>query len=601
MKSFSLSAVILSLAGFSAFAQLSNGGIPESLKFNIDANSAGSNMRYVLPDWNTFIQQKDKEEKNGLLQPYQFGMPVSTNISFPESGSITTLENGVSIWRAQIQIAGAPAIGLYYDKFHLPDGVQLFLSNNNSNQILGAYTSTNNFENGMFANEAVQGDIVNIELDIAPGINLNEIQLHVNTALVYFRSYEYLNKYKYTQNTLIPLGLDTVGLDGSSSVCMINALCPLGNNYEKQRKATVQMLSLVGMCTATLINNTGNTPANCKHYMLAATHCDHNNDTSGSFFSQMLVRFNFEKEQCQGGALATVHTIVGSNFVAKADYHEMNPPVINGDFLLMELKENIPSSWDAYMAGWNRATTVPATLTYPQKYISFNHPAADVKKVLSSNHIEPDGEAGGSLGPGTHWVISPIDSGGAAPGTSGSGLFDGSGRLIGMASVGGNFDDNCATNANGGTALFGKLVEYAKFSLAWDYSVDGNYTFRKLKPWLDPANTGAVTIDAIKADCSDANNATKIGNAPMELDNNINIYPNPTSTGIVTIRTNFVNPTSLNMELFNTAGARLQSLYLKNIDNGAYLLDLSHYANGMYLIKFNDGANTVSKKIMVAK
>ncbi|RYE37332.1 MAG: hypothetical protein EOP21_14255, partial [Hyphomicrobiales bacterium] len=211
--------------------------------------------------------------------------------------------------RSQGATRKAPAIGLYYDAFQLPAGVQFYLSNANGRQVVGAYTEANNSADGLFANEAVQGEVVNLELDIAPAVDLRTIKLHVDKAMVYFRSYEHLNVYRGT--TRDP---DPYDLEGSSSTCMINSKCPLGVNYPNQRKASLQVLvrtaggDLLGSCSGTMINNTGNTTAACKQYVLTATHCEDNNSTSNNTFSQFLFRFNFEKAACTGGAAATVNT-----------------------------------------------------------------------------------------------------------------------------------------------------------------------------------------------------------------------------------------------------------------------------------------------------
>jgi len=604
MKKICLSIFATAALGFAAKAQLSNGGLPQSMLSALKETGYVPTQNYDLPDWNSFIAKNDAEERNGSPRPYKVGLSVNTDLSFPESGTFITTDKGTKIWRSRIQIQGAPAMGFYYDKFQLPEGVQLFLSNDNGNQVLGAYTSSNNSEDHLFANEAVLGNEVNIELNISPEVDLNDIQLHMNRVLVYFRSYEYLNKYKSSDGTKQkPTDPDPFGLEGSSSTCEINAICPLGQNYPKQRKSTVQLIFQEGLCSATLINNTGNTTTSCKNYVLTATHCEINNDTSGIAYSQLLVRFNFEKAQCTGGAAATVNTLVGVNFRARANYIETTQPHINGDFLLVQLKNNIPASWDAYQAGWNRATTMPATLTYPKRYIGFHHPAGDVKKVSASDAISPNGQAGGSLGNGTHWLINQVDSGGIEGGTSGSGLFDGDGRLIGIASVAGNPDANCNVNAHGDEASFLKTVDYAKLSLAWDYSLDGVFNNRMLKPWLDPTNSGVMSLDAIKSNCSDYTPPTPTGitNNNASFENSISIYPNPTTSGIITAKINFATASDVDMEIFNIAGAKQGNYHLKNILNGAYTFDLSNYANGMYLIRFSDGDSFTTKKIMLTK
>jgi hypothetical protein len=601
MKKIYVSLLLLASLGYTANAQISEARLPQSMLSQIGEQYIPQ-AKFALPDWKTAKERFEKEESNGFSRPFLFGLPVATNLSFPASGTLVTLPDGTQVWRAKVKIEGAPAMGFYYDKFELPEGVSYFLSNENGKHILGAYTSKNNSDDQLFANEAVQGELVNLELNIEPGVNLSDIKLHIDKVLVYFRSYEYLNQYLITDNDLgKPTDVDNLHLEGSGSTCGINAICPLGVNYPVARKSTVQTVYIDGLCSATMVNNTGNTTANCKQYLLTATHCEGSNSTTNTTYSQMLIRYNFEKKQCVSGPAAQVNTLTGAFFRARSNYVETNPPTINGDFLLLEVKDKIPDTWDVYFAGWNKSATVPATLTYPKRYIGFHHPAGDVKKVSVSNDISPDGEAGGSMGPGTHWQIFPIDSGGVEGGSSGSGLFDGEGRLIGIASVAGNPNPACtATGQIGGDpANFYRFVDYSKLSLDWDYSLDGTDNFRQLKPWLDPANSGVVTLDAVKSNCTSTGSGitTRENNV---LDNAIAIAPNPTTNGKITATVNFSEPAPLIVEIYNIAGAKQATYNVGKALRGTYTFDLSGYANGMYLLKFNNGNAIATKKVMLA-
>lgn len=593
--------MLLASLGYSATAQISEARLPQSMLAQIREQYIPL-TKYALPDWKTAKDGFEKEEANGFSRPFLFGLPVATDLSFPASGTLVTLPNGKQVWRAQVKIEGAPAMGFYYNKFELPKGVSYFLSNENGRHILGAYTSENNSEDLLFANEAVQGELVTLELDIDPGVNLSDIKLHIDRILVYFRSYEYLNQYLIDDKDLgKPTDVDDLHLEGGGSACGINAICPLGVNYPMARKATVQTIYLTGsLCSGTMVNSVGNSEANCKQYLLTATHCEPDNRTGTTPFSQMLIRYNFEKKQCGSGPAAQVNTLTGANFKARANYIETATPEIDGDFLLLEVKTKIPASWDVYFAGWNRATTMPASLTYPKRYIGFHHPAGDIKKVSVSNDISPDGEAGGSLGPGTHWQIYPVDSGGVEGGSSGSGLFDGEGRLIGIASVAGDPDPGCtATGQPGGSAAFFRYVQYSKLSLDWDYSLDGPDNSRKLQPWLDPNNSGVITIDPVKSTCATAGSGITTQENNL-LDNAIAIAPNPATSGKITATVNFSEPAPLIVDIYNIAGAKQATYNVGKVSKGTYTFDLSGYANGMYLLKFNNGNAIATKKVMLA-
>ncbi|KAA5536430.1 T9SS type A sorting domain-containing protein [Taibaiella lutea] len=603
MKRLSLTASLFISASLS-FAQISSGGFPLSIKEKLNPVQAAIHS-YEVPDWQKAIRENKLKADKGLVTPYVIGLFTNTDIGFPESGSFTYLPDGKKIWKADINIDGAPGIGLYYDRFHLPEGVKYYISNESGKQVLGAYTKANN-QDGAFANEAIQGHIAHLELDIDADVAMDDINLHIEKALVYYASIDYLSRYENTAAKPTDGDPDPYNLEGHSSTCEINATCPQGANYAIQRKATVQLIipldssGQAGVCSGALINNTGNTPASCTPYILTATHCDlaNNSNVDAIPFRYMLIRFNFEKESCNSTVPATVSTLNGVNLVARANYVNGAEPHINGDFMLLKPKAAIPDSWDAYLNGWNRSATMPAHLNPPQKYIGFHHAAADIKKLYTDQDIDPDGEAGGSDGPGTHWAITSIDTGGIEQGSSGSSLFDKDGYTIGIASVAGDPDNNCAINSKGGQAFYMKYAAFSKISYDWDYSIDGDSAYRKLKPWLDPVNTGAITLNPVKANCNVP--ATGVTQAKgKDLNGSINIYPNPNTTGIVNIAFNFAEQRNIQLEIYSITGTLLKKIQLSHVAKDNYFIDLSAFSNGMYLLKFSDGNTSDTQKIML--
>lgn len=600
MKRLCLSLGFFAACGITVHAQLGKGGLPESVQLRNIEQYVPVNPA-VLPDWKSFQQKEKNDAAAGISKPLTVALFTPTDISFPASGSIVTLDNGKRIWRSRVVISQAPAIGFYYDQFRLPEGVKLFVSNAGGTQTLGAFTSENNAEGGMFANEAVQGGTVNLEMDIEPGVNLSDIRFHINRAAVYFRSYEYLNQYADMQ-TLTASAIDSA-LDGGSSVCMINAICPQGSNYATQRRAVAQELFVeddgVGVCTGTMINNTGNTTASCKQYLLTASHCNPTSDTLSSKFDQTLVRFNFERAVCTGGVIPEGQTLSGVNFVARGMYAAPSPQDIKGDFLLFELRQSIPTSWNVNLAGWNKDANIALTAASPKKFIGFHHPSGDTKKVSASQSIE-------SVTVGvanSHWGTQ-LTEGYAAQGSSGSALFDGDGRLIGMLSIGGpsQVPASCNVSVHGDAIDAMNVLAYSKLAFDWDYTLDGNNQRRKLKPWLDPANTGAVTINAVKSNCTAlSGSGTSISTIDNELANSISVYPNPSTTGKVTAQINLQETADLTADVYDITGKKQQSLKLPKVRSGAFNIDLSTYANGMYIINFSNGSATTAKKVMLSR
>lgn len=591
------------VAGFSAQAQLSEGGIPAGMQNNLKDQYVPL-QTYALPDWNSAIKKSETEEAEGKPQPYLIALFTAANVRFPSSGTFAKTENGTRVWRTQIKVDGAKAMGFYYDQFNLPKGVKLYISNANGNQILGAFSSNNNTPEKTFANEAVQGSVVNLEMDIAPGVNTDEINMHIDRVAVYFRSIEHLAQYIDLQKIDQFDSLFT----GSSSICMINAICPEGVNYPNQRKASFQTLIPVGQglgaCSATMINNTGNTGSTCKQYFVLATHCDGDNSTASSHFDQWLLRYNFQQAACSpGSAIPQSNTMLGANFVARANYDESAPiDNLKGDFLLLEARQAIPTAWDVVLSGWNRDPNHAVTVALPKKFIGFHHPAGDVKKTSSAQEMEGTSLNGSPVEPTTHWGLL-LNSGLVAGGSSGSGLFDGDGYLIGIASVAGQAfaPDSCGVNAAGGQANPFDFIAYSKFAFDWDYSLDGTANNRKLKPWLDPINSGVVTLNPVKSNCTSLGGGTGISINNNTLDNSISIYPNPSTSGLVNLKINLASVSDMTMDIYDITGKKLRSFQLKDIRTGVYTIDLSQYANGIYMLKCSDGNSVSSKKIMLSK
>lgn len=607
MKRILLCLIMATVTGWTAQAQLSEGGIPLSAQSTLK-NQYVPVSSYALPDWKPAITKIEADEARGKAQPYMMALFTPTNVSFPGSGSFVKTDNGHQIWRAQVRIDGAKALGFYYDKFQLPKGVNMYITNANGFQILGAYTSNNNSPSKTFVNEAVQGSTVTIEMDIAPGVNQADIEMHIDRAAVYFRGIEYLAQYTIDPAKLHEIDhIDTL-LTGGSSVCMINAICPQGANYANQRMATMQTLipvgtQGVGACSATMINNTGNTGSTCKQYLLLATHCDQANGSTSEHFDQIILRYNFAQATCTGTTIPSSNTLIGANFIARASYDESAPIAnIKGDFLLLEARSSVPASWNVVLAGWNKDPNLATSATLPKKFIGFHHPDADVKKVSTTQQIEGV-SLDGTTANATHWGLL-TNEGLVSTGSSGSGLFDGDGYLVGIASVAGpnNLSQACTLNAAGttvaGTANF---VAYSKLAYDWDYAIDGTANNRKLKPWLDPANTGVVKLGPVKSNCTALDGGTGISINNNALDNSISIYPNPSVSGIVQVKINLASASNLTMELYDVTGKKLRTYPLSNVRSGTYTIDLSQYSNGIYLLKCSDGTSVTSKKIMLSK
>jgi len=567
-------------------AQISEKGTPLS----VSQEAALSSQQYIpsiqvqLPDIRK--TKKSKQTKIEVLKPVLIGALSNVDIDFSNSGSTVVLPDGSKVWRLQINMPGAPALGLYYDQFYVPQGVRYFLYNSNKKQLLGAYTTNSNPDGGQWATEKVQGSSIILEMDIDAGVDISTIKFHINKVCDFYAGISYLDAYadeniaaKTTAGPYYPFN--------GSSPCEINAICSVGDSFPEQRKATVNIEYVLGSSVAagssTLINNTR---GDCTPYLLTASHVEGTNSTADSTFAQWLFYFNYEAPTCTyTGTRPVPQTMTGATFISRAAYFGVDELV--GDFLLVKLKTNVPASYGAYFAGWDLDTTVTSGI-----FTGFHHPAGDIKKVSVTDSIFNSAVISGSTTP-THWGLY-WNQGGCEEGSSGSGLFNAHGRLIGMLSAGGPLPAEPCTDTNFvGDEMFDAVV-YSKLSRDWLYSYETPSTpASRLKDWLDPDNTGVTHLDARAADC-----AATAAVPQIETADNISIYPNPTN-GVTYATVALRTPSDMKISVYNIIGDKLYEQDLTNVLNGKFKIDLNDYANGMYIISVSSDKTSTIKKIIL--
>lgn len=619
---------VLALAGtgLNVNAQISQGGIPLSIQDKVALNNVPVSS-YMSPDWDAFLaSEKGLTPEQQFSRPFIVALSAAADFGFPQSGQMEVTGNGYRIWHGIISVANAPAIGLGFDQYTLPKGVKLFVTNENKKQVAGAFDASNNDPSGLFVVDAIQGAKVFVELNIAPGVNIDDIKLHIDKAIVYHRAIEHLKSYLITgESTLDQYDSQ---LNGLSSVCMINAICATGNYVTNPRKATVQTLSIgaggqVGLCSGTLVNNAGNTAGGtCKPYIATATHCETTGatDNTSSKFAQLLVRFNFERPDCAGAQATNGLSMTGVNLIARSAFQEAwadqnNTSAIfnmKGDFMLYELKNAIPASYGAVLSGWKRQDAdVQTTAAAGKKFYGFHHPVGDNKKMTSAASVAsytwPNQQPNPS---GTRWFMQPTE-GYASPGSSGSGLFDGDGYWTGIASVAGQVGTipaNCNNAAAGGTSQGPPMnaILYQKASHAWEYNENGVAGANSLKPFLDPANTGVAKVNSVNATtCTSLTSgggtegSVSISREDEALNANVSVFPNPSNDGKVQLQFNLKAAADLHITVVDVAGRVVYETRIRDARNGIKNMDLQNVANGLYVVKIATASGFAGKKLFV--
>ncbi len=419
----------------SSFAQLSQGGTPPSFSRTLTAGLDTRQMPSI--DVEQYLVEDSIDQSLGGI-PFRFGAEIEVDFGLQNAGEWTTLSGGDRIWRLKVTSEGAYSINLIFDRYKLPPGAKLFIYNQDRSEILGAFTDLNNKRHGMLGTAPVPGD--NIILEYFEPANAEfPGEVHLKTVVHAYRNI---------------FGKDAQGF-GHSGSCNNNVNCPVGDNWQDDKKAVAMILTQGGsrICSGSLINNV---EQDLTPYFLTANHCLGGDAT-------WVFMFHYESPTCSNVDGPLNYTLSGSTRLANSS---------TSDFALLLIDEDPPEEWDLYWAGWNREDSPSPQST------AIHHPSGDIKKisfdydpVTSTNYLSTTGT--------THWRVGQWEDGTTEGGSSGSPLFDNNHRIVGQL--------------HGGYASCTSITAdwYGKFSMSWD----GSASNRRLKDWLDPENTGVMVLD----------------------------------------------------------------------------------------------------------
>jgi PKD repeat protein len=428
-------------------AQISYGGTPlfktGSLKSDLP--------KIYLPEFNlsSSISAQDYSSGENHIKNAQYAYKYEVAYNTENSGLWDTLAEGRRVWRISISSEGAYSLGLNFSKFRIPAGGQVFVYNNQTDRVLGAYTEQSNKESNRFAVEPLEGDEIVVEY-IEPLQPEFTVELEIDAVL-----HDYKNVFNRLEGEESDLK--------SSGSCNVNINCSEGDDWQTEKKAVCHILYGGYMASGAMINNTS---LDGSPYFLTAHHVIDSEDEA----EVAIFYFNYEAEDCDSSEGSKSQSVSGSSLLATSD---------NLDFTLLELSTMPPSSYSPYYLGWDRSGNVPTNT------ICIHHPSGDVKKI-SGDYDEPltdtytDSEY--SFDTDTHWRIAEWDYGTTEGGSSGSPLLDENHRLVGDLTGG---EASCSNSVND---------YYAKFSASWaNYSASDE----QLKYWLDPLDSGVETLDGI--------------------------------------------------------------------------------------------------------
>ncbi len=389
------------------------------------------------------VQEEDAAREAAGLAP-RFAVANKVSITPATDGLWEKLNGDNLVWRLRVSSPDALSLNLGFSKYHMPAEGRMVIYSADMKQLLKPYTARDNSRDGELWTAIVTGDELVVEVTI-PASAKDELELELANINVGYRLF----------------GEDKNLRSGS---CNVDVVCAVGDDWWDEIPA-VGMYTVGGVetCTGALINNTANdqTP-----YFLTAYHCE----VTSSNDQSVVVYWNYETSSC-GGSPDGSRSDYQSGAIFRARYAA-------SDFCLLELVEDPDPAFGLTFAGWDRSGDEASTA------IAIHHPSCDEKRI--SFEYDPTSTTTylqtSVPGDGTHYRITDWDVGTTEHGSSGSPLFNQDHQVIGQL--------------HGGYAACGNDDSdwYGKISVSWN---GGGSAASRLRDWLDPISSGAVTLDTL--------------------------------------------------------------------------------------------------------
>lgn len=511
----SLTAPLLFLS-LSAAAQISFGGEP----YGLGRAYLPAAPLHVMPavDAAALMAEDAQRAEQGIKGPFRFGFNHHPDITSTSNGIWTTLPNGDAVWRVAIECPGAFSINFEFNDYIVPDGGQVFVYND-LGETLGAFTAESNPGHTILGVTQLPGDRITIEY-VEPAAVRGEGFLRIGQVTHAYRD----------------LFRSMKGL-GDSGSCNNNVICPVGDPWRDQIRS-VAMITVggSGICTGQLINNCNNdgTP-----YFLTANHCLGGNNS-------WVFRFNWNSPTCASTTNGpTNQTVSGSSLRANN---------AASDVALLQLNSVPPASYNVFYTGWDKSGTAPTAST------AIHHPSGDIKKIS----FDDDAATQASWGGAACWRIANWEDGTTEGGSSGSGLWNQNGLLIGQLFGG---QASCSNNVND---------YYGRFSTSYPF----------LQTWL--GNCGN-TLQGYPL-------ASTVGMDEAAGDAGLAIAPNPTQ-GLFSVALPPALHTGGRLTVFDAVGQQVMSWAIGR-GTERLSLDLSGHAEGIYFVEATaEGYRTVQRLV----
>ncbi len=542
-------------AANSVQAQISYGGKP---LMNTEDFNPEEVLYLLAPEEPLTVAAAKSLKYNRVKKAVQYAIERDVDLSPEFNGGWTQREN-LNIWRAHIISPEAYSLGVLFSEFNINEGVKIFIYDESGEHVKGAFTSRNNKNYGTLYVGHIPGDQVIIEMQFDQSVS-DYGQMRIGAV-------SHAIEPVFASSSKSDLNL------GSSQDCEIDINCFEGDDWQIIKKSVCQITTPTLLCTGVLVNNTS---YNGRPYILTAEHC-----INKDFYAQNSVfTFRYENSECGVNDGKMDRSISGSSLISTGD---------SIDFSLLKLSEMPPQDYDLYYAGWDiRKRDFNTSVT-------LHHPNADAMKISFENDptstpTSVPGDLNDYFIESNFW-IKQWDIGTTEGGSSGSPLFNSAKKLIGMLSGGlavcgdsigyDEINDRTIFSLNGNVNDY-----YSRLYYGWEYFQDND---KQLKRWLDPTNSGQLTIGGLNQMAIDISNSLTETSA-------LRVYPNPTNGQFIL---NFPDTEASDfiLDVYDISG---KLVHKQDVLSGFPIhMSLGYLQTGIYIIKLTSNQLTAVTRIVI--
>ncbi len=399
-------------------------------------------------DWVTVSAAVYEDSEKG--EAFRFATPYKVDLSINNSGTISEFDDGVVTW--VLGITSEWSVSLNATLANVELGVEdVIYAYSPDGTDIQTFTFEDNKRNGYMQIVPIAGDSMIIEYQSLSGKRPEFVVETVNCGFIS------IDNPSQTVRSTNKLGL------GASGSCEVDATCY--SSVKELMDATCRLIfngNTYG--SGTLVANTqyDKTP-----YVLTAAHL------FDQTFTTCYADFGFYAPNCQssfsndrGKRVTGAETLV---------YIEQS------DIALLLLDDTPPEYTEPYWAGWNISSDVEGTVK------CLHYPSGDVCKVsygsgvTQSSYTSATTISGLSFSPNSHWRVPTWTVGTTEGGSSGSGLFNEDGQLIG------------ALTGGYGTCDYPQDDYFWQLCKGWSIT-DSDHDDASISTYLDPKGSGTTEL-----------------------------------------------------------------------------------------------------------